>query len=473
MKKLKKIIYLTFIFSLLSYFSVFPVDTLQNNDSYIKGEELLEKAKVEYDNGNYDLGIEYSIEAKKYFEIAKKEYYLLKLVEEIDKYGELAEQKIIQAEKLGVKNSEDEYIIELYEKAKNSFDEAAITYEQAEASEDLDEKINLYQTTEKSIKSAAKDATILVAELIPNPERDEADQLLETAFEKRENIINEGIMAQDDDDDQKIMDALNKSIDYYDTQKYKQSKEYSGAAILYIDRLVEDIQNKDKADMKLAQAFEKRDGMLEKTLIQENDSDDEKIMLVLNQSIENFDNKKYTKSIEKSDSAMVLMDMIANKDKFKADAEKMLNEAKAAVTETLEKDESNENADLIKKASEIYDDAVIAYENEAYTDSIDLSIKVIDMLSVLSTTLPKFYRVRLIPDNRDCLWKIAEYNFIYQDKYQWQIIYDKNKNVLSDPENPHLIHPGDLLEIPSLKGEKRAKDYDPNKVYPDFKEITK
>ena len=167
------------------------------------------------------------------------------------------------------------------------------------------------------------------------------------------------------------------------------------------------------------------------------------------------------------------MDLIANKDKFKADAEKMLKEAKAALDEALGKDDAGENANLISKASEIYDDAVVAYENEVYTDSIDLSIKVIDMLSILSTTLPKFSRVRLIPENRDCLWKIAEYNFIYQDRFKWQIIYDKNKQVLKDPENPHLIYPGDLLEIPSIKGEKRANDYDPNKEYPKFKEVTK
>ena len=319
MEYIKKMFYLTLIFSLLTYSSVFSIDTLYNNDNYIKGNELLEKAKEEYDMGNYDKGIEYSIEAKKYFENANKEYYILKITEEIDKYGELAEERLAKAEELGALDSEDGYIIGLYEKAKKSYDEAETTYEKAEASEDLDEMIDLYETTEELIKSSARDAGLLVAELIPNPERDEADKLLETAFEKRDNMINEQIMAENDEDDQKIMDTLNKSIDFYDTQKYKQSKEYSSAAILYMDRLAEDLQNKDKADMALTKAFEKRDTMLDNAIIEENDNDDQKIMDALNLAIEDFDNKKFTKSIDKSEKAMVLMDLIANKDKFRAE----------------------------------------------------------------------------------------------------------------------------------------------------------
>ena len=103
MEYIKKMFCLTLIFSLLSYSSVFCVDTLYNNDNYIKGNELLEKAKEEYDMGNYDKGVEYSIEAKKYFETANKEYYLLKLVDEINKYKELAEQRLTKAEELGAK----------------------------------------------------------------------------------------------------------------------------------------------------------------------------------------------------------------------------------------------------------------------------------------------------------------------------------------------------------------------------------
>jgi len=66
------------------------------------------------------------------------------------------------------------------------------------------------------------------------------------------------------------------------------------------------------------------------------------------------------------------------------------------------------------------------------------------------------YTVRLIPDRRDCLWRIAEYDHIYNDPWQWPRIYQANKSILSDnlensqgytrPED--IIYPGQILTIP-------------------------
>lgn len=75
--------------------------------------------------------------------------------------------------------------------------------------------------------------------------------------------------------------------------------------------------------------------------------------------------------------------------------------------------------------------------------------------------LPKYYRVRLIPERRDCFWRIAEYEFVYGDPFKWRILYDANKQVLVDPENPDLIHPGQLFEIPSIEGETREGEWVP------------
>ncbi len=55
------------------------------------------------------------------------------------------------------------------------------------------------------------------------------------------------------------------------------------------------------------------------------------------------------------------------------------------------------------------------------------------------------YTVRLIPDRRDCLWRIAEYPDIYGDPYKWPTIWRRNRKLI---QNPDLIFPGWQLVIP-------------------------
>jgi nucleoid-associated protein YgaU len=55
------------------------------------------------------------------------------------------------------------------------------------------------------------------------------------------------------------------------------------------------------------------------------------------------------------------------------------------------------------------------------------------------------YTVRLIPDRRDCLWRIAEYKDIYGDPYKWPNIWRRNRKLI---QNPDLIFPGWQLVIP-------------------------
>ena len=55
------------------------------------------------------------------------------------------------------------------------------------------------------------------------------------------------------------------------------------------------------------------------------------------------------------------------------------------------------------------------------------------------------YVVRLIPDRRDCLWRIAEYDYIYKDPYLWPKIWRRNRKLI---QHPDLIYPGWKLMIP-------------------------
>jgi nucleoid-associated protein YgaU len=79
--------------------------------------------------------------------------------------------------------------------------------------------------------------------------------------------------------------------------------------------------------------------------------------------------------------------------------------------------------------------------------------------------LPAVYIVRLIPERRDCLWRIAEYPFIYNNPLKWPVLYEANKKTFRDPSNPDLIFPDQVLNIPAIKGESRSGTWDPKKTY--------
>jgi len=111
-----------------------------------------------------------------------------------------------------------------------------------------------------------------------------------------------------------------------------------------------------------------------------------------------------------------------------------------------------------------------SFTEDQYEDSIEFSKEVLTLLAEAKsgTLLPKYYKVRLIPEQRDCLNKIAGYPFIYNDRTKWRLLYEANKSKLKYLDNPHLIFPGQVFEIPSIEGEKRSGEYDPGASYPVF-----
>ena len=61
-------------------------------------------------------------------------------------------------------------------------------------------------------------------------------------------------------------------------------------------------------------------------------------------------------------------------------------------------------------------------------------------LAVMTT-----YTVRLVPERRESLWRIAEYDFIYGNAWLWPKIWHRNRKLIQDPD---LIFPGWQLYIP-------------------------
>ncbi|MCL2809575.1 MAG: LysM peptidoglycan-binding domain-containing protein [Treponema sp.] len=79
--------------------------------------------------------------------------------------------------------------------------------------------------------------------------------------------------------------------------------------------------------------------------------------------------------------------------------------------------------------------------------------------------LPAQYTVRTWASVKDCLWNIAGYSFVYGDPWRWRDLYEANRSKLPNPNNPDLIQPGTIIDIPSIRGEHREGMWDPNNTY--------
>lgn len=95
-----------------------------------------------------------------------------------------------------------------------------------------------------------------------------------------------------------------------------------------------------------------------------------------------------------------------------------------------------------------YADLAIEKSRELYTQAQNESKKAKETSStVIVKAKDDGYEVRLIPGRRDSLWRIAEYEFIYNDPFLWPQIYEANRDIIRDPD---LIYPGQFLKIPPV-----------------------
>jgi HEPN domain-containing protein len=79
--------------------------------------------------------------------------------------------------------------------------------------------------------------------------------------------------------------------------------------------------------------------------------------------------------------------------------------------------------------------------------------------------LPSQYIVRPWDAFGDCFWNIAAKPWAYGNPYRWPILYSANKSKLPDPNNPNVIEPGMIMDIPSVNGEKREGMWDSGVPY--------
>ena len=106
--------------------------------------------------------------------------------------------------------------------------------------------------------------------------------------------------------------------------------------------------------------------------------------------------------------------------------------------------ESIEN--LLTQAKEMWTLGVQEEANGNYLKAQEYYQEALRYVEVYKSYAVKgVYTVRLIPERRDCLWRISEYNFIYGDPRMWPKIWRRNKTLI---QNPDLIYPGWQLVIP-------------------------
>jgi nucleoid-associated protein YgaU len=168
----------------------------------------------------------------------------------------------------------------------------------------------------------------------------------------------------------------------------------------------------------------------------------------------------------------------------KAQADKDMGKAKDKMAWADSVNAKSLYPDLYGTAAGQYADAQSAYGSEDYPTAADDARATVATLDGIAAAIakaaadaaaaakkdawPAVYVVRLIPARRDCLWRIAEYPFVYNNPLKWTVIYEANKKNFRDPGNPNLIFPGQKLQIPAIKGETRDGTYDPDKTYKAF-----
>jgi nucleoid-associated protein YgaU len=142
-----------------------------------------------------------------------------------------------------------------------------------------------------------------------------------------------------------------------------------------------------------------------------------------------------------------------------------LNAARGRITLADRYNLKNRNANLYDSATSLYRQAEGEFNAKDYAKATADARQVLELLqefdAMAGVAAPAgqkvaSYVVKLNAARRDCLWRIAGFDFVYGDPWKWRHIYEANKAKFPNPNNPALIKPGMVLTIPSIAGEARS-----------------
>jgi hypothetical protein len=118
-------------------------------------------------------------------------------------------------------------------------------------------------------------------------------------------------------------------------------------------------------------------------------------------------------------------------------------------------------------AQAAYAEAVQGRAVQDWEKTLAAANRVLDFLASVHEIfpLPAQYQIRTWLNERDCLWNIAGYPWVYNDPSQWRRLYEANLSKLPDDSDPNLVLPEIILDIPSIGGEIREGLWDENRSY--------
>ena len=174
----------------------------------------------------------------------------------------------------------------------------------------------------------------------------------------------------------------------------------------------------------------------------------------------------------------------------RAEAETEMNRARTRMTwargikaDVNFPDEYNAASDYVDMGANSFDEedyegakryAQLALEALSGVEEVAIEEAVAEEVAVEEVKAPIFparYRVEKWTAAHDCFWTIAANKAVYGNPFLWPKLYEANKNRLPRRNNPNLISPGTIIEIPSLWGERREGLYNPSADYGDIREF--
>lgn len=218
----------------------------------------------------------------------------------------------------------------------------------------------------------------------------------------------------------------------------------------------------------------RRNYLISESVLTNGDKNDKEILNLQSNARAYLEKNDYANSYKNAKEAINILDRL----------EALLAYVKAR--EALDKAKRNgydtSKSKMYNEASQSLTDANTALRDKDYSTSLMHSKNVISLTNlmgssdskysetskgtVIAGTFPQYYIVVERTQNTDSLWRIASYDFIYGDGRLWRKIYEANKDKIKDP---NIITKGQILIIPSLKGEKREGTYNPNNTYDSIK----
>ncbi|MEI0530558.1 hypothetical protein R4I97_03250 [Brachyspira pilosicoli] len=259
---------------------------------------------------------------------------------------------------------------------------------------------------------------------------------IEDAQNKYNNLVNEQVIAKGDDNDKNVSKLLTDA-----NNALQNTPQTASDKALEASKTMDDIvanvgqMKKEEAVKNLEQLKARRDRLISEGYLTKDSEEEQNLSKTIQEAEDALNNNDYTLADQKMQEANLAMNAIEERGPI--DGQVIPGDMGG-----------NETGQII--------DATTGQE-------VNTEGKV--------TVLPQYYVVvRRVPLT-DALWRIAGYSYIYNNPIEWYRIYEANRNVLRDPDNPDLILPGQRLIIPSLNGEERSGDYNPDLEYLTYDEV--